>query len=72
MSTHNIPFPNIKRKSSYITPYLQLWDFSKALKNEFETAIVNEPSVFEPLKLYCIVMYISDTFFPLKFTFQHM
>ena len=24
------------------------------LKNEFETAVVNEPSVFEPLKVYCI------------------
>ena len=28
--------------------------FSKGLKNEFETAVVNEPSVFEPLKFYCI------------------
>ena len=28
--------------------------FSKGLKNEFETAEVNEPSVFEPLKFYCI------------------
>ena len=28
--------------------------FSKGLKNEFETAMVNEPSVFEPLKFYCI------------------
>ena len=27
--------------------------FPKGLKNEFETAVVNEPSVFEPLK-YCI------------------
>ena len=27
---------------------------SKGLKNEFETAGVNEPSVFEPLKFYCI------------------
>ena len=27
--------------------------FSKGLKNEFETAVVNEPSVFEPLKVYC-------------------
>ena len=27
--------------------------FSKGLKNEFETAVVNEPSVFEPLKFYC-------------------
>ena len=25
----------------------------KGLKNEFETAMVNEPSVFEPLKFYC-------------------
>ena len=28
--------------------------FSKGLKDEFETAVVNEPSVFEPLKFYCI------------------
>ena len=27
---------------------------SKGLKNEFEIAVVNEPSVFEPLKFYCI------------------
>ena len=27
---------------------------SKRPKNEFETAVVNEPSVFEPLKFYCI------------------
>ena len=26
----------------------------KVLINEFETAMVNEPSVFEPLKFYCI------------------
>ena len=27
--------------------------FSKGLRNEFETAVVNELSVFEPLKLDC-------------------
>ena len=27
--------------------------FPKELKNEFETAVVNEPSVFEPMKFYC-------------------
>ena len=27
--------------------------FSQGLKYEFETAVVNEPSVFEPLKFYC-------------------
>ena len=31
--------------------------FSKGLKNEFETAVVNEPSVFEPLKFYCISFF---------------
>ena len=30
--------------------------FSKGLMNEFETAMVNEPSVFEPLKFYCIMV----------------
>ena len=29
--------------------------FSKGLKNEFERAVVNEPSVFEPLKFFCIL-----------------
>ena len=28
--------------------------FPKGLKKEFEIAVVNEPSVFEPLKFYCI------------------
>ena len=28
--------------------------FFKGLKNDFETAVVNELSVFEPLKVYCI------------------
>ena len=27
--------------------------FFKELKNEFETAVVNELSVIEPLKVYC-------------------
>ena len=32
---------------------------SKGLKNEFETAVVNEPSVFETLKFYCITILVS-------------
>ena len=31
--------------------------FSKGLKNEFERAMINEPSVFEPLKFYCILTH---------------
>ena len=27
--------------------------FPKRLKNEFETAVVKEPSMFKPLKVYC-------------------
>ena len=27
--------------------------FFKGLKNDFETAVINEPSVFEPMKFYC-------------------
>ena len=34
------------------------------LKEEFKTAMVNKPSVFEPLKFYCIYGYESG--FPSK------
>ena len=34
--------------------------FSKELQNEFETAVVIEPLVFEPMKFYC--MLIQDLF----------
>ena len=34
---------------------------SKGPKNEFKTAVVNEPSVFEPLKFYCNSMYAINT-----------
>ena len=44
--------------------------FLKGLKNEFETAVVNEPSVFEPLKFYCTnfgmtVKILSKVLYPL-------
>ena len=32
--------------------------FAKGLKNEFETARVNEPSGFEPLKFYCTLLQL--------------
>ena len=32
----------------------------KGPKNEFEPAVVNEPSVFEPLKFYCIQYSTSE------------
>ena len=30
------------------------------MKNEFETAMVDEPSVFEPLKFYCICRWLDE------------
>ena len=54
MSTHSISFSIIKRK---ITINYPMGFFSLGLKHEYETAMVNEPSVFEPLKFHCINVY---------------
>ena len=55
MSIHNIPFSIYKENYPLVIPDLQLYDFSQGLKNEFESAVVNEPSVFEPLKFNYIL-----------------
>ena len=34
--------------------------FSRGLKYEFEIAVVNEPSVLEPLEVYCIKCQLSN------------
>ena len=53
MSTHNIPFSIQKKKrkntQNYPKSAAKGYIFSWGLKNEFETAVINEPSVFEPL-----------------------
>ena len=59
MSTHNVPIFNIK-KNSKLSQICSYRIFSKGLKNKFETAVVNEPSVFEPLKFYCIFIIITN------------
>ena len=47
---------NMKKKSNLNYPKsAAMGVVSKGLKNEFETAKENEPSVFEPPKFYCIV-----------------
>ena len=58
MNTHNIPFLIKKKKENHtqLSHICSQGIFSKGLKNEFETVVVNEPSVFEPLKFYCISM----------------
>ena len=68
MRIHNIPFSiwkkkttkqQKKKKTPLIIPNLQLCHFSKGLKNEFETAVVNKPPVFEPLKFHCNCYCVS-------------
>ena len=48
MSTHNIPV-SIYKKIPQTVPDLQFRIFSRGLKFELETAVVDGPSVFEPL-----------------------
>ena len=53
MRTQNIPFSIYKKKITLNYLKSAVMGFcTKGLKNEFETAVVNEPSVFEPLKFY--------------------
>ena len=47
---------NLNKKNTLNYPNPAAMEFfSKGLKNEFETAVVNEPSVFEPSKFYCTI-----------------
>ena len=44
---------SIKNKLTLYYPKCNYGNFSKGLQKEFEIAVGNEPSVFEPLKFYC-------------------
>ena len=61
---------NIKKLITLNYPRSAAMFFSKGLKHEFETAIVNKPSVFEALKVCCIsltifaVMYCGPMAYP--------
>ena len=51
---------NIKKKITLNYPKSADMGFrAKELKNEFESAMVNEPSVFEPLKFYCNILFAT-------------
>ena len=51
---------NIKKKIILNDPKsAAMGFFSKGLKNGFETAVVDEPSVFEPSKFYCITLFTA-------------
>ena len=50
----NTIFNMKKKKHLKLSQICSYGIISKGLTNEFETAVVNEPSVFEPLKFDCI------------------
>ena len=54
MSIHNMPFSIYKRITLNNPKSVAMEFVSKGLKNKLKTAVVNEPSVFESLKFYCI------------------
>ena len=55
MSKHKILFSIYKKITLNNSKSAAMGLFSKGLKIEFEIAVVNEPSMFEPLKVYCVV-----------------
>ena len=50
-----------KKKNTHNYPKSAAMGYFKGLKNEFETAVVDEPSVFEPPKFYCNSGLAFDT-----------
>ena len=53
MSTHNIHFQYKKENHYKLFQICTYGIFSKGLENEFKKVVVNEQSVFKPLKFYC-------------------
>ena len=65
MNTHNIQFEYNKNHLKYLK-YNNIFSygiFCQGFKNEIKIAVVNEPSVFEPLKFYCIHIGTSLAYF---------
>ena len=62
MSTHNIPFININTKNHpRLSQICSFEMFTKGLKNEFETAVANESSVFESFNFYCTYLVLRKS-----------
>ena len=59
--THYTIFSMIKEKHPKSSQLCSYGIFTKGPKNKFETAVVNAPSVFEPLKFYC-KLFTAGTF----------
>ena len=53
MTTHNIPFSIYRRKISLNYSKSAAVGFFQGTQKRVRKAVVDEPSVFEPLKFYC-------------------
>ena len=59
MSAHPCTiFKYIKENLLKFSQICNYWIFNKGLELEFETAVINELSVFEPLNFYCTLFSI--------------
>ena len=65
MKTRNMPFSINEKKPKKTENHSKLYlicsqIFPKGFRKGFETAVVNEPSVFEPSKFYCIFEFTNS------------
>ena len=60
-------FLNEKEKRPKLSQICSYGIFSKGFKNEFERSVVNELSVFEPLKFYCNYIYVIEQYTNLNY-----
>ena len=61
-SVFSLEQPQCKKENHLNYPKFEAMEcYSKGLKNEFETAVVNKPSAFEPLKFYCTILIVLYT-----------
>ena len=59
MRTQNIYHFQYKKEITLNYPKSAAMGFFQGTQEEFETAAVNEPSVFEPLKFYCRILSVA-------------
>ena len=63
MSTHNIPF-QFKKNHPYYPKSAAMGFLSTGLKNEYETAVVNEPSAQQRgIEKYSVFIFLTEKVF---------
>ena len=68
MSTHNIPIFHNKKENHSRLSQICSYGIFLGTQERFETAVVNEPPVFEPLQFYCITTVTGNVDLWLRFS----